>query len=257
MTSKDKSIGYESILGTRVNAVTLSEATSLLEDWAAQRKTGYVCPATVYSVMTALKDDAYRKLVNGSLLTIPDGMPLVWFLRLQGHKLNRVHGPDLMLSVCQRSPGNSIRHFLLGGAVGQAEDVSEVLKNTYHGIEIVGSISTPKDSWSESDNLSAVAKIQASGANLIWVGMGTPWQDEWAVNFSPQIQAPVVGVGSAFDFISGQVKWAPKWIQYTGFQWLYRLIREPRRLWRRYLFNNPAFVFLVILQLLGIRKYPL
>jgi len=255
--SRLKSQPSENILGTLVHAVTITQATGFLEGWASQQTSGYVCPATVYSVMIAHKNTAYRKLVNGSLLTIPDGMPLVWILKLQGHKTTRVHGPVLMLSVCSRSPGNGIRHFLLGGALGQAEEVSEVLKNTYHGIEIVGSISTPKDTWSESDNLSAVSKIQTSGANLVWVGMGTPWQDEWAAQYSPQIQGPVVGVGSAFDFISGRVSWAPKWVQHTGFQWLYRLVREPRRLWRRYLFNNPTFVFLVILQLLGIRKYPL
>jgi N-acetylglucosaminyldiphosphoundecaprenol N-acetyl-beta-D-mannosaminyltransferase len=162
-----------------------------------------------------------------------------------------------MMAVCSRSPGNGIRHFLLGGAEGQAVEVSQALSERFPGIQIAGAVSTPRASWSESDNLAAVAEIHASGANLVWVGMGTPWQDEWADEYSHEIRCPVVGMGSAFDFISGRVSWAPGWIQHTGFQWLYRLVREPRRLWRRYLVNNPLFILLVSLQLLGIKKFPI
>lgn len=246
----------ENILGTRIHAVTISQATHLLEGRAAQNRSGYICPATVYSVMNAYRDQAYRELVNGSMLTIPDGMPLVWVLKLHRHQPTRVHGPDLMLAVCARSPENGIRHFLLGGADGQAEEVKQVLINQYPGIEIAGCISTPRDTWTLASDHAAVEAIQASGANVVWAGMGTPWQDEWAARYAPLIQAPVVGVGSAFDFISGRVPWSPKWVQPTGLQWLYRLAREPRRLWRRYMINNPLFMILVVLQLTGIKRYP-
>lgn len=246
----------ENILGTRIHAVTITQAADLLEGWAAQNQSGYICPATVYSVMTARRSPEYRRLVNGSLLTIPDGMPLVWVLKRHGHQPTRVHGPDLMLTVCERSPEDGLRHFLLGGAGGQAEEVRQALMDKYPGIEIVGCISTPRANWSDADDKAAVAAVQSSGANLVWAGMGTPWQDEWAARYSSLIQAPVVGMGSAFDFISGRVPWAPKWVQPTGLQWLYRLLQEPRRLWRRYLLNNPLFVFLVLLQLAGIKRYP-
>ncbi len=251
------SLPQQNILGTRLNVVTLLEATNLLEIWASQRKSGYICPATVYSVMSAYRSETYKKILNSSLMNIPDGMPLVWVLRIFGYKPTRVHGPDLMLAVCCRSPKNDIRHFLLGGAEGQAEEVRNELSRMYPGIEIVGAISSPRENWSESDDLAVVSQIQSSGANLVWIGMGTPWQDEWVSRFSAEIQGPVVGIGSAFDFISGRVPWAPDWIQRTGLQWLYRLAREPRRLWRRYLINNPLFVWLVTLQLIGIRKYPM
>jgi N-acetylglucosaminyldiphosphoundecaprenol N-acetyl-beta-D-mannosaminyltransferase len=245
----------ENILGTLVHSVTIAQAAALLEAWAEEKTSGYVCPATVYSVMSAYRSPKYREVVNASMLTIPDGMPLVWVLRLYGHRPTRVHGPDLMLGVCKRSPGNGIRHFLLGGAPGQADEVADVLENQYPGIEIVGVVSTPHDTWSEADNRSAVTEIQSSGANLVWVGMGTPWQDEWAAQYASEIQGPVIGMGSAFDFISGRVPWAPDWIQRTGLQWLYRFLQEPRRLWRRYLINNPLFVVLVLFQIMGINKF--
>lgn len=245
----------ENIIGTYVHAVTIDQATTLLEGWAQQKFQGYVCPATVFSVMTAYRDAEYRQIVNGSILTIPDGMPLVWFLRLCGHKPTRVHGPDLMLKVCQRSPGNGLRHYILGGAEGQADEVAQALQEQIPGIDIVGCTSTPKNSWSSVDDAAVLADIRSSDANIIWAGMGTPWQDHWACAHASEISAPVVGMGSAFDFISGRVSWAPKWIQQTGLQWLYRLIREPRRLRRRYLWNNPLFVLLSLFQLIGIKRF--
>jgi len=245
----------ENILGTLVHAVTMIEAAEILEKWANTYKAGFICPATVFSVMTAYRSREYRKLVNGSSLTIPDGMPLVWFLKIKGHQPTRVHGPDLMLEVCRRSPENNVRHFLLGGAEGQAEEVAQVLESQYPGIEIAGSISTPSGAWSIRDDLAAAEAIQKSGANLVWLGMGTPWQDEWSARYWSEIQGPVVGMGSAFDFISGRVPWAPKWVQPTGLQWLYRLIQEPKRLWSRYLVNNPLFIWLGLLQLIGIKKF--
>lgn len=246
---------FVNILGTHVHAVTLDSAAKLLEGWAHENRPGYICPATVYSVMTAYRDPEYCQIVNGSMLTIPDGMPLVWFLKLRKQRPTRVHGPDLMLEVCRRSPGNRLRHYLLGGVGGQAGEVAEALWVQFPGIEIVGITSTPKDTWSAADDKKAVSDIRASGANIVWVGMGTPWQDQWAQQHFLQINAPLVGMGSAFDFISGRVEWAPGWIQQTGFQWLYRLLQEPRRLWRRYLWNNPLFVLLSILQLTGIKKF--
>lgn len=252
MPSKPESAN---ILGTHVHAVTLDSAAELLEKWALEKRQGYVCPATVYSVMTAYRDPEYRRMVNGSLLTIPDGMPLVWFLKLRGHQPTRVHGPDLMLEVCKRSPENELRHYLLGGVGGQAGEVAEALWKQFPGIEIVGIKSTPRAAWSAADDKMVVADIRASGANIVWMGMGTPWQDQWAQEHFSKLDVPLVGMGSAFDFISGRVDWAPQWIQQTGFQWLYRLLREPRRLWRRYLWNNPSFVFLSILQLTGIKKF--
>ncbi len=245
----------ENILGTHVHAVTLDSATELLEFWAQEKRQGYICPATVYSVMTAYRDAEYCRIVNGSKLTIPDGMPLVWFLKLRKHQPTRVHGPDLMLEVCKRSPGNGLRHYLLGGAGGQAGEVAETLWAQFPRIEIVGITSTPKETWSAEDDKRVVSDIRASGANIVWVGMGTPWQDQWAQEHTSKIGAPLVGMGSAFDFISGRVEWAPQWIQQTGFQWLFRLLREPRRLWGRYLWNNPLFVFLSVLQLSGIKKF--
>jgi len=245
----------ESIIGTYVHAVTIDHATKLLEQWSHQKRTGYICPATVYLVMTAYSEPEYREIVNGSMLTIPDGMPLVWFLKLRGHQPTRVHGPDLMLQVCRRSPGNGLRHYLLGGAEGQAEEVAQALEEQFPGIEIVGCTSTPRDRWSSAADAAVVAEIHSSGANIVWAGMGTPWQDEWAAQYASELSAPVVGMGSAFDFISGRVAWAPSWIQKTGFQWLYRFLLEPRRLWRRYLLNNPLFVILALAQLIGLKRY--
>jgi N-acetylglucosaminyldiphosphoundecaprenol N-acetyl-beta-D-mannosaminyltransferase len=245
----------ENILGTYVHAVTINHAADLLESWAHQAKPGYICPATVYLVMTAFRNSEYRAIVNDAILTIPDGMPLVWFLKARRHQPTRVHGPNLMLNVCERSPANGLRHYLLGGAEGQAEEVALALQEQIPGIDIAGCTSTPIDKWASDQDEAVIKEIGASGANIVWAGMGTPWQDHWAYIHAARISAPVVGIGSAFDFISGRVSWAPRWIQQTGFQWLYRLIKEPRRLWRRYLWNNPYFVILSVLQLAGIKRF--
>jgi len=247
------------ILGVGVSAISLPQAVSILEQWIAERTQRYVCVTGVHGVMESQSDQELRRIHNEAGLVTPDGMPLVWISRLKGHaQVGRVYGPDLMLAFCEASEEKGYRHFLYGGGEGVAERLASRLKGRFPRLAIAGRLCPPFRPLEPNEDNEAVRYINETVPDIVWVGLSTPKQERWMRTHVGRLTAPVlVGVGAAFDFHAGLKPQAPRWIQRSGLEWSYRLLHEPRRLWRRYLFNNPRFVFLVLLQALGLRRYDL
>jgi N-acetylglucosaminyldiphosphoundecaprenol N-acetyl-beta-D-mannosaminyltransferase len=247
------------VLGVGVHAIDLPTAASIIESAVREGTKGYVCVTGVHGVMEAQRDPEFRHILNHALLLTPDGMPTVWVGRMQGNStMKRVFGPDLMLEVCRRSAGTGIRHFLYGGNPGVADELAERLRHMFAGIEVVGAFTPPFRPLEPSEQLALKAQLEIALPDIIWVGLSTPKQEKFmAANFQRLSCKIMVGVGAAFDIHTGHVKDAPQWIKDAGLQWAHRLCQEPRRLWKRYLLNNSAFLAALCLQLTGLRRYPL
>ncbi len=246
------------ILGVGISAINMEQALAIIERWIVARERHSVHVCNVHTVMECQRDLQLRAGINRAGLATPDGMPLVWLSRLAGNRhVSRVYGPDLMLALMDRSGAKGYRHYFYGGAEGIAKKLAEVMKEKYHGIQIVGWHSPPfRQTIGEDDEV--FARINAVKPDIVWVGLGTPKQDWWIIQHRRKLEAAVlIAIGAAFDFHTGHVPQAPRWIMQAGLEWLFRLFQEPRRLWRRYLVYNPLFVWSVFLQLSGLKKYPL
>jgi N-acetylglucosaminyldiphosphoundecaprenol N-acetyl-beta-D-mannosaminyltransferase len=243
------------ILGIGVSAINMVMALHTIEGWVGCREPHYVCVTGVHGVMESQRDEALRGIHNAAGMVTPDGMPLVWLSRLMGFRhVERVYGPDLMLAVCQRSAEQGYRQFFYGGGPGVAEKLVYRLQSTFPGLQVAGFYSPPFRALSPEEDEAVVDRINAARADIVWVGISTPKQERWMADHVGRLKPPVlIGVGAAFDFHAGLKKQAPRWMQNSGLEWLFRLSQEPRRLWRRYLINNPRFLWLVILQALRIR----
>jgi len=213
----------------------------------------------VHGVMEAQADATFRKILNEAFLCTPDGMPMVWAGKLSGHsRMSRVYGPDLMLEVCAWSEKNPCRHFFLGGAPGAAEALRDKLTARFPGLQVAGCYTPPFRALNAEEREQLQGTVRAARPDILWVGLSTPKQEKFMVEFLPQLDVTLmVGVGAAFNFHSGRVKQAPRWMQRSGLEWCYRLGQEPRRLARRYFRNNPLFVVKIAAQLCGLKKYPL
>lgn len=247
----------QGILGVGVSAVRMDQAVDRISSWIARCEQHYVTVTPAHAVMEAYWDPALRKIFNASGLTTPDGMAIVWLLRLHGHRgVERVYGPDLLLEVCRYGLEKSYRHFLYGGEKGVADDLGRGLVDRFPGLQWAGSCSPPFGPVSEQEDRAALEQINAASPDIVWVGLGTPKQERWMAAHLGQVAAPVmIGVGAAFDFLSGRKPQAPRWMQRSGLEWLFRLATEPRRLWPRYR-QYPLFAILAAAELLGLKRFP-
>jgi N-acetylglucosaminyldiphosphoundecaprenol N-acetyl-beta-D-mannosaminyltransferase len=248
---------YANILGVPISAVDMSAAVQTIADWIDRKRRNYVCVCNVHTVMECQKDEATLEIYRKAGMVTPDGMPLVWVSRLMGLSgVRRVYGPDLMLAMFEQSVARGWRHFLYGGAPGVAEMLATKMRERFSGLEIAGTFSPPFRALTAPETADVVGRINQSGADIVWVGIGAPGQELWMANHRKALNAPVlIGVGAAFDFLSGVKSQAPRWMMNCGLEWLFRLGSEPRRLWRRYLINNPLFVWHVMLQFFGVERY--
>jgi len=238
------------ILGTRLDATSYSDACDLIQAWAETHTSCYVVAANVHVVMSGYWDRRFQQIVNGAALVTPDGMPLVWGLRRLGIKhQTRVYGPDLMLAWCDRAAQRGIPIYLYGGTEEMLTKLQHHLEQTFPGLAIAGTHSPPFRALTPAEEEADIQRIQASGASVVFVGLGCPKQEQWMARQQGKLPAVMLGVGAAFSFHSGAVSQAPRWMMARGLEWLYRLWREPGRLWKRYLLNNPAFIVLFGLQL--------
>ncbi len=247
------------ILGIGINAITMSQAIEQISNWVENRDCKYVSVCTVHTVMEGQRAEPMRQAINGAGLATPDGMPLVWLSRWRSHQnVTRVYGPDLMLALCQLSAQRGYRHYFYGGAPGVPELLAQSLQNRFPGMRVAGAYSPPFRPLTPAENNQMIAQINQSGADIVWVGLGTPKQDLWMAAHRAQLTAPVlIGIGAAFDFHTGRIPQAPRWMQNAGLEWLFRLWQEPHRLWYRYLVYNPLFILLALAQLTGLRRYSL
>jgi N-acetylglucosaminyldiphosphoundecaprenol N-acetyl-beta-D-mannosaminyltransferase len=204
-------------------------------------------------------DQGFRRILNRAFLCTPDGMPMVWVGRLQGRKeMARVYGPDLMLAVLARSEKKGYRHFFYGGANGTAEALRAQLRKRFPKLQIAGTYEPPFRPLRPAELAELQKSVRAARPDMMWIGLSTPKQERFMAEHLGQLDVTLMaGVGAAFDFLAGRARQAPRWMQRSGLEWLFRLACEPRRLGKRYLKNNPLFVFRIFCQFTGLKKYPL
>jgi N-acetylglucosaminyldiphosphoundecaprenol N-acetyl-beta-D-mannosaminyltransferase len=244
------------VLGVRVHAVQIPEVIEQMEVWIARRAAGrYIAVTGMHGVSESLDDPKLRDILNAADLVVPDGMSLVWVGRLRGCDLQRrVYGPELMETFCA-STGSRYRHFFYGGGPGVAERIAAAERDR-NGIQIAGIYTPPFRPLTADEETEVAALVEASQADVLWVGLSTPKQERWMYEHRNSLKVPVMaGVGAAFDLNSGTLVQAPKWMRENGLEWLFRLLAEPKRLWRRYLIKGSRFVWNVALETFRIRKF--
>lgn len=249
--------GKYNILGIKIDAVDYDAAIDRIENAARERKPLATSALAVHGVMTGVLDSAHRYRLNHFGLVVPDGQPVRWALNLMhGAKLpDRVYGPNLMLKTCERAAQTGIPIFLFGGTQELLDALRSNLLARYPQLKIAGMRASKFRRLSNDERDEAVQEIRNSGAAITFVGLGCPRQEVWAFEFCEALSMPVIAVGAAFNFHAGQLSQAPRLLQNWGLEWFYRLLREPRRLWRRYVLLNPLYVSLLMLQFSGIRKF--
>lgn len=251
------SLSY-STLGVRVDAVQIPDVIEQMQRWIDRREACHWIAVTgMHGVMEAQHNSAFKSVLNSADLIVPDGMPLVWLARLRGLPLaRRVYGPELMLTFCKETVSRGYRHFFLGGEPGVPEHLENALHAEIPGLSVVGKYSPPFRSLQPQEDKELVEFINASRPDVVWIGLSEVKQDMWMQEHRTLLSAPVlVGVGAAFDFIGKVKKQAPVWMRENGLESLFRLMQEPRRLWRRYIIYGYQFVVLVALEQLGLRKF--
>lgn len=262
------SISRVNVLGVGISELNLETVQIALEQACFDSShAGYVTVTGVHGVVESQQNPDLKTVHNRSFLTTPDGMPMVWIGRGYGFaQMNRVYGPEMMEQFFSQTEGKGIRHYFFGGEEGVAESLREKLLERYPQSEIVGTFCPPFRPLSSEEELRLCSELQEKRPHCMWVGLSTPKQELFMSRFLEKFSSlsqgwghgfTLLGVGAAFDFLSGRVKQAPYWIQRSGFEWLYRLLREPQRLWKRYLINNAKFLFSIAGQLLGLKHYDL
>ena len=246
------------VLGVQIDAINMQQALARVADELLSDRKGYVCLAGVHGVMEARRDLALAEIFAGAAIVVPDGMPTVWIGRHQRHqRMERVAGPDLMLAVLSSPEFRERTHFLCGGKEGVAEELRDALLQRFPWIKIVGVHTPPFGTFSPAEEKELIDKVNSVRPDVVWVGISTPKQERFMARYLPLLETRLMfGVGAAFDFHTGRIKDCPEWVKRCGLQWLDRLIQDPRHLWKRYLRNNPAFLYEIALQMAGVRSYP-
>ncbi|MBD3393818.1 MAG: WecB/TagA/CpsF family glycosyltransferase [Chitinivibrionales bacterium] len=238
------------IVGTRIDATTYEDATRRIVGWASGRRARMICAANVHVVMEAFDDPSFAKVLAGADLVTPDGVPLVWALKCLGVKhATRVYGPDLTLHVCEAAAAAGIPVALYGSTPACLADFTSFLEKRFAGIRIAAAISPPFRELSFDEDTRHVEHILNSGARILLVGLGCPKQERWIAAHQDRLPLVMLAVGVAFDFHAGRVRQAPRWLMRLGLEWLFRLVVEPRRLWKRYVKHNPRFIWHFVKQL--------
>jgi N-acetylglucosaminyldiphosphoundecaprenol N-acetyl-beta-D-mannosaminyltransferase len=245
------------VLRTTIHAVQIGDVIDLFEQWILHRgRSRLVALCNVHMVMEAYKDTYFRSALASADLVAPDGAPLIWAARRHGFQLRRrVYGPDLFLEFCQTTAAKGYRHFLFGGHTGVPETVATRLTQCCPGIQIAGTCSPPFRKHSRAEHSEMIAQINRSNADVLWVALGCPKQELWMYENRDLLNVPIIiGVGQVFDLYAGRERQAPRWARDNGLEWVFRLISNPRRLWRRYVIYNPQFLYNVALDRLGLLK---
>jgi len=239
----------------RVHAGTYTTSAERIIGWATGAFPSFVCVANVHMTMEAHDSPEFKRIVNSADMVTSDGMPLVWMLRRLGlPDAERVYGPTLTLHVCEAAAAEEVPVGFYGGSPEAVEGLVAELSNRFPSLDVRYAFSPPFRDLTPEEDARIVRDIASSGARILFVGLGCPKQERWMATHKERLALVQIGVGAAFDFHAGKVKQAPSWMQERGLEWLFRLLVEPRRLWKRYLYNNPRFLALAAMQLTGIRK---
>lgn len=236
------------VLGVGVSAVNMETALQEIQRWIEDREEHYVCVTGVHGVMESQTDPELRAIHNRSGLTIPDGMPMVWAGHYAGFReMSQVAGPDLMPELCALAAREGWRCYFYGGAEGVPELLASKLGELFPGLQVAGTYSPPFRPLTSAEEAEVIEVIRATRPDILWIGLSTPKQERLMDVFAGRTGVPATfGVGAAFDINAGLSKRGPRWMQNIGMEWLYRMLKEPRRLARRYLVNNPRFAWAVL-----------
>jgi len=254
MINKSQHFSYLNVIGMRIDLVQIPDVIKRISEWIENKVRGnYVIVANAYDVTVSRRGIMAMNAANGSALTVADGISLVLLARLRGYKLKkRVYGPDLMLEFLKISETKRYSHFFYGATERTLGLLVKNLKERFPSLKIAGSYAPSFSELSVEEDSAVVEMINKSNPDVVWVGLGCPKQQLWMYEHKNKIAVPVmVGVGAAFDFLAGVKPQAPPWIRDNGFEWLFRLITEPKRLWRRYLIDYPFFVYYMLVELIS------
>lgn len=249
------SLASRYVLDMRIDATSHEDASRRVVRWAREGQSAYVCVASVHMVMEAFDSEPFQRVVNGADLVTPDGRPLVWALRSLGvRNASQVRGTDLTAHVVERAAREGVPIGLYGGTPELLDQFVQVLEARYPDLQIVCRIAPPFRPLTPEEDEAVTQDILSSGARILFVGIGCPKQENWMAAHRGRIPTVMLGVGAAFDFHTGRIRQAPRWMQAAGLEWVFRLMMDPKRLWKRYAKHNPRFVGLFLWQLLGSRN---
>lgn len=247
------SVPKQNVVGFPVTALSFDRQIDLMLKWANKRSSRSVCVANVHMLMEAYSNSEFASVLLGADLVTPDGMPLVWLMNLLGCRQDRVAGMDILLSLCEKLSSRNTSIFFLGSKPEILENMRQRLNREFPDLKIAGMESLPFRPLSPKEDEAIVQKINQSGAGIVLVSLGCPKQEMWINQHRGRVKAVMVGLGAVFPLYAGVHKRAPFWLRHAGFEWLYRLVQEPRRLWKRYLTTIPPFIYLAFKQLLEVR----
>jgi N-acetylglucosaminyldiphosphoundecaprenol N-acetyl-beta-D-mannosaminyltransferase len=252
------SFGEFFVAGVRIHAIRISDVVGTIDDWIRTRRRDYIVLTGAHGAVEMQRDAELRAINNAAGLTTPDGMPMVWLGRWFGFRhIEKVYAPDIMHAVFSVTEDRGYRHYLYGGKEGVADSLAAELRRRYPRIQIVGTYCPPFRPLTRQEADDVAASINDSAADIVWCGLGCPKQERWMHAFRPRLEAPVlIGVGAGFDFLSGRARLAPRWVQHSGFEWLFRTFVEPRRLIRRYARVVPRFALLALREMLAAGRRP-
>jgi len=242
------------VLGTRVDAVQILDITKHMDGWINQdKKHNYIVVANLNTIITGKRNTYFQEAVNNSSLVIPDGFPLLIMGRLAGYPLKkRAYGPDLMLSFLKETEEKQYAHFFYGATEETLSKLISNLKTQFPKIKIAGFFAPPFRPLTQEEDKNIIEMINDSSPAVLWVGIGCPKQEKWMYEHREKLNAPVMlGVGAAFDFLAGTKPQAPAWMRDNGFEWVFRLVTEPRRLWRRYIVDGSLFLWFLCVEASG------
>lgn len=232
------------ILGTDILVTNMDHTVHLIESEIGQLKGEYICVGNVHTTVMAHDDPHYHRVQSEAAFVLPDGKPLSVYSRKHGFpEAERVTGPDLMLALFARD--NGLKHYFYGSTEKTLAMLEEKLRGTYPDIQIVGMEAPPFRELTKEEDEEAVRRINASGADVIWVGLGAPKQENWMHAHKEKVGGVMIGVGAGFDYHAGNIKRAPVWMQRLSLEWLYRLLQDPKRLFKRYLVTNTRYLWLI------------
>jgi N-acetylglucosaminyldiphosphoundecaprenol N-acetyl-beta-D-mannosaminyltransferase len=250
--------GKHPILGVNVHAVDYDYAVHQIVTAAGQGTAYSVSALAVHGVMTGFLDPVHARRLNGLDLVVPDGQPVrmaLWLLH--GKKLpDRVYGPNLVLRATEAMARGGVSVYLYGSRPEVLNNLAGNLQQRFPGLKIAGMEPSKFRRLTEAEQLQVVQRIQQSGAQCVLLGLGCPRQEVWAYEYRDRLNMPILAVGAAFDFFAGNLPQAPKIMQDYSLEWLFRLVQEPKRLWQRYLILNPLYVWNILLQYLGLKRFP-
>jgi N-acetylglucosaminyldiphosphoundecaprenol N-acetyl-beta-D-mannosaminyltransferase len=247
------------VLGVGVTPLDARQTIDVIDEAIRQNSKCYVCVTGVHGIMEAQGDPGLRTIINQSMITTADGRPTVWVGWLQGfRKMKQLTGPCLMLQLCEESVAKGQTHFFYGGDTGVAERLKQNLEGRYPGLRVVGTYTPPFRPLNADEERELQEMVARLKPDVFWVGLSTPKQERFMDQYLSKLDTKIMlGVGAAFDIHTGRIQESPNWLKAIGLQWVHRMCQEPRRLWKRYLYNNPRFIVRIISQLLGFRKYEL